>query len=152
MEKTVKRDARKHQVHKRSPESGWPVSSTFSRASLGKARSNCFYPIVIFQIRFGLAPVQPGPGDHIEQRWCVANVATLSEISPEQRLHNGVLHAFLVGKPDEPAAVEGAGRPLDLVEGERAALGPAYLRHSGIAGQRLFPAPEPGAAVLVTIH
>src|SRR5437879_12059720 len=38
------------------------------------------------------------------------------------------------------------------LEGERNALGPAYLRHLGVEGQGPFPASELGGAVLLAVH
>jgi serine/threonine-protein kinase len=44
------------------------------------------------------------------------------EKSSKQRLHDGILNAFLVGQPDQPMGVESVWRPFDPVEGELNAL------------------------------
>src|SRR5260221_12082404 len=48
--------------------------------------------------------------------------------------------------------VEGVGRPLDVVEGERDTLRPARLLQLCIEGQRTFPTSEFGGAVFLAIH
>ena len=55
-----------------------------------------------------------------------AEVSALGEIGPEQRFHDGILNAFLLGKPDEPMGIERLA-----VEFERRAGGDVLLRVSG---------------------
>jgi hypothetical protein len=67
-------------------------------------------------------------------------------------LHHGVLHALLLGQPDQAMGVEGVGRPPDPVEGEGDSFrGPDRL-HLGIEARRPLPASELGGAILLPVH
>ena len=116
--------------------------STRNRRASSSASWIASMPVVAVQHGLGLAPVQTGLGNHVEERLPVADVPALGEVRPEQRLHDRILNAFLVGQPDEPVGVERVRRPLDPVEGEVDAFCLPGRGHLCVEFQRPLPASE----------
>lgn len=66
-------------------------------------------------------------------------VLALGEIGPEQPFHHRILHAFLIGQPDEPVGVQGVRGPLDPIERELDAFFFPDCNHPSIEFLRPLP-------------
>jgi hypothetical protein len=64
------------------------------------------------------SPQPTGPGNHIEERLATADVLSLGELGPKQRLYNRILKAYRVGEPDEPVRIKRVRCSLHPVEND----------------------------------
>jgi hypothetical protein len=78
--------------------------------------------LIAAQDALGLVPVQAGCGNHVQKHLATADVLALGEVRSEQRLHERILNALLIGQPDKPVCVQAVRCSLCSVEGEVNAL------------------------------
>jgi len=101
-----------------------------------------FQPVVTIQHALGFAPFQARFSNHVEECLALADVQSLREVGPKQRLHDYILNTFLVGQPDKPVGVQGVRGPPDPVEGEMNALYFADSTQLGVEFKGSLPASE----------